>query len=400
MDLKSGQLYWPLKNGLLADYPALHENLSCDVAIIGGGITGALVAYHLAEANLECVVLDKRDIGYGSTSATTGLLQYEIDTPLVDLIEQVGVQHAVRAYQLCLEAIAKIEYLTEDVGDGCSFYRKKSVYLASRKSDVPALRSEYEVRRQHGIDVEFLEQSDIEELFSFSRPAAILSHTAGQVDAYRLTHRLLHKAYERGVRVYDRTAVKSYEHGRRGVTLVTDRDTRVEARRVVFATGYESQQYLKQKIVNLKSTYALVSEPLETLAGWYERCLIWETARPYFYLRTAPGNRALIGGEDEDFVDATRRDRLIGKKSRQLSQKFRRLFPAIDMEIAYAWAGTFGETKDGLAYIGETPEFPNGLFALGFGGNGITFSIVAAEMLRDLCLGKSNPDLAIFRFDR
>lgn len=96
MDLKSGYPFWPLKNGLIQTYPPLEGDVTCDVVVLGGGITGALVAYHLVEAGLNTVVLDKRDIGWGSTSATTALLQYEIDTPLCELIEMVGEDHAAR----------------------------------------------------------------------------------------------------------------------------------------------------------------------------------------------------------------------------------------------------------------------------------------------------------------
>lgn len=62
------------------------------------------------------------------------------------------------------------------------------------------------------------------------------------------------------------------------------------------------------------------------------------------------------------------------------------MFPRIDLEVSYTWAGTFGETKDGLAYIGQTPEFPHAYFALGYGGNGITFSVIAAKIITDLHL--------------
>jgi glycine/D-amino acid oxidase-like deaminating enzyme len=65
-----------------------------------------------------------------------------------------------------------------------------------------------------------------------------------------------------------------------------------------------------------------------------------------------------------------------------------------------AWAGVFGETKDGLPYIGPHQQFPLGLFALGYGGNGITFSLIAAEIIRDALLGRSNPDAQLFGFDR
>src|SRR4051794_14796915 len=147
MDLRSGHPFWLLKNGLLASYPALTRDESCEVAIIGGGITGALVADHLVNEGGDTVLLDKRDIGTGSTAASTSLLQYAIDTELVDLIPRVGEADAVRAYQLGLEAIDQLERLVGRLGDDCGFKRRRSLYLASKKSHVEKLQREHECRR-------------------------------------------------------------------------------------------------------------------------------------------------------------------------------------------------------------------------------------------------------------
>jgi glycine/D-amino acid oxidase-like deaminating enzyme len=400
MDLKSGTPFWPIKDGLLATYPSLKQDLCCDVAIVGGGISGALAAHHLAEAGVDTLVLEKRDIAYGSTSASTSLLQYEIDTHLYELIDMIGERDAVRAYRVCLEALAKAERLIASLGDDCEFERKTSLYIASRKRDVQSLKREFETRRRFGFHLDLLGLADIEARFSFSAPAALLSYDAAQLDAYRLTHQLFHKATSLGARIFDRTEMVSYEQYDGGVLLTTDRGCRVRARKLVFATGYESQSYLKRRAGKLKNTYALVSEPLEEFAGWHDQCLIWETARPYFYLRTTADGRAIIGGQDDSFHSPLKRDRSVERKSDKLSERFRAMFPAIDLEVAYAWAGTFGETKDGLAYIGATDEVPNVYFILGYGGNGVTYSLVAAEIIRDLVLGRPNPDAALFSFDR
>jgi glycine/D-amino acid oxidase-like deaminating enzyme len=117
-------------------------------------------------------------------------------------------------------------------------------------------------------------------------------------------------------------------------------------------------------------------------------------------MRTTTEGRVIIGGEDEDFVNGKRRDALISQKTRSLVKKFGQLFPDQPLEVAYAWAGTFGETKDGLAYIGIHPRVPHTCFALGYGGNGITFSLIAAEIIRDGFRGHKNPDAHIVRFNR
>ena len=79
--------------------------------------------------------------------------------------------------------------------------------------------------------------------------------------------------------------------------------------------------------------------------------------------------------------------------------RFNSLGPDIRLEAAFAWAGIFGGTKDGLGYIGSHPCFPRAYFALGFGGNGITFSGIASQIPSDLFLGKRKHE-NVFRFDR
>lgn len=400
MDLRSGHPFWLLKNGLLADYPPLDNDETCDVAIIGGGITGALIAHHLMEEGVDTVLLDRRDAGTGSTAASTSLLQYEIDTELVDLIEKVGQGIAVRAYQLGREAIARIEELSNDLGNDFGFTRRKSLYLASKKSHLDKLRREYECRERHGFEVEYLGQDVLAEEYGFKAPGAILSAGDAEIDVFRLTHAILGRCQELGLRAYDRTGVKEIRRRGGRATLKTDRGSEVVAGRIVFATGYESQNYLRRKVGELHSTFAAISEPMRPFPEWPGRCLIWETARPYFYLRSAPGGRIIIGGGDAEHSDDHRRDRLIARKTAYLKKRFNALFPDAEFEVSYAWAGTFGETVDGLACIGKPPERPRDYFAMGYGGNGITMSVTAARLIADDFMGRDNPDARIYRFGR
>ncbi len=400
MDLKSGLPWWLIKNGLSDNYKALLSDLEKEVVIIGSGITGALTAHFLCKEGIKCVVVDKRMSSTGSTPASTAQLQYEIDTLLCDLIDQVGTENAVESYKLCLESISKLEEIIKELKIDCDFENRSSLFLASSKKDAKILEEEFEVRRKYNLPVEFLDDKKLLKKFNIKRPAALYNNVSAQVDAYTLCKKILeHHIKKSGLKVFSYTEVKKIINHKNGIEIKTDKGFSIKAKKLVCAPGFESQFFLKEKVMQLNSTYVIISRPVEQHL-WKEKCLIWETAKPYFYIRTTPDNRVIIGGEDEEFQNPEKRDALMEEKNEIILKKFKKLFPDIPIEIDFYWCGTFGETKDGLPYIGEHPKHPNTYFALGYGGNGITFSVIAAEIIRDLYLGKSDGKEKIFAFGR
>lgn len=403
MKLLSDQPFWPIKDGLIASYPPLQHDVRCEVAVIGAGITGALVAWHLAEAGIKTVVLDRREVAHGSTAGSTSLLQYEIDVPLFKLTRRLGPARAHRAYQHCLDAVHDLGRLVKKLQLDCGFAYKSSLLLASERSHVGRLRREYEARQAAGFKIDWWSRGDLAKRSSLPQPAAIVSSPkdAAQVDAYALTHGLLTAAVRRGAQVHDRTGVIRQRHHSRGIELLTNRGARVRAKWLVVASGYEAGPFLPEEVTTLHSTYAVASEPVDEFRGWPAgQPVIWETADPYIYLRTTDDRRIIMGGYDEPFRDPGRRDRLLAAKAGTLVRRFRQLFPHIPFELATAWAGTFGKTKDGLPFIGEHPKIPRTWFALGYGGNGITYSLIAAQLFRDKLTGRQNNQADLYGFDR
>lgn len=401
MTLKAGYPFWLIKDGLPFTFPKLDHDINTEVAIIGAGISGALVRYHLINAGIDCVTIDARTIGLGSTSASTSLLQYEIDVPLYKLTDMIGKEKAERAYKLCSEAIDKLGKIIKDRGVDY-FEKKKSLYYAAYKKDSAWLKKEYEARKSAGFKVKWLEADEIEKEYGFKGYGAILSEQAAQTNAYMFAHCLLQHKHKKGKAhdIYDRTEVTHIKHSKSGVVLKTESGYTINAKKLVYATGYEVVDFIDKKIVDLLSTYAVISEQYNERDFWKDDVLIWNTADPYLYIRTTPDNRVLVGGRDEDFRNPVKRDKLMKKKTKQLTADVDKLFPHLKFKPEFAWTGTFGSTKDGLPYIGPYDKLPNSYFALGFGGNGITFSLIAAEIITDLILGKENKDLELFSFDR
>src|SRR5581483_6961520 len=130
MKLVSARPFWPLRDGLPAAFPALAADVRCDVAVIGAGITGAFLAWHLAEAGFDTVVLDRREAAHGSTAASTSLLQYELDEPLHRLAGRFGDEFARRCYRRCRTALDDTAALVGRLGLDCGFARRASLLLA------------------------------------------------------------------------------------------------------------------------------------------------------------------------------------------------------------------------------------------------------------------------------
>ncbi len=400
MDLHSGVPYWLVRNGLHAAYPQLSTDLRTDVVIVGGGITGALCAHAFTKSGLSAVVVDGRSIGAGSTCASTSLLQYEIDTPLHDLVELVGEKNAVRSYKLCAHAVERLEVIANELGMD-PFQRRPSVQYASERRHVKDLAKEHAIRKANGFDVDLLQsEEEVRTALPFAAPAALRSTLAAETDAYALTHALHAANHALGAQVFERTQVVEIRDSANGIDLRTHKGHTVKAKFLVHASGYETKHHLPKDVIKLHSTYALISEAGTAETPWTDNALIWETARPYLYMRTADAGRIIIGGHDEPFRNPAMRDALQGPKTKALEKDFRTLLPNIPFRREFAWCGTFGETKDGLPYIDRHPHDGNTFFALGMGGNGITFSVIAAEIIRDRILGRPNTDSDIFKFDR
>ncbi len=401
MKLRSKETYWLLKNGFVNSYPSLQNDISCDVLIVGGGITGALIAYQLSKEGYKTILIDKRDIAMGSTSATTAMIQYEIDEPLYSLIKKVGENAAVDSYREGVLAIDKLESIIKITKSDCGFERKESLFIAASSSDGTWLNEEYTCRKANGIQVSWLDQKQLMDKFGIVGYGAILSEAGAIVDAYALTHSLLvYSTQHFGLQVFDHTEVESFTFDKQNNTALTDNENTITCKHVIHASGYETQNMLKHNIVKFISTYAWVSEPLSKLPAAFKNTILWDTEDPYLYMRSTEDNRILVGGGDENFKNALRRDGLIDKKEKELLEKVLKLMPSLKLIPDFSWAGTFGVTNDSLPYIGAHADYPNSYFILGFGGNGITFSVMGMSMISDALAGRHNKLLEYYRLGR
>ncbi len=399
MDIRSNEPFWLIVNSLPKSYPSLQKSITSEILVIGAGITGALMAYKLIETGKKVIMVDRRDICNGSTAASTSMLQYEIDVPLHKLIEQVGLTCAVSSYQNCENAIKDLKKIVTKIGSDCGFEYKKSVYFASSKNDIPFLKSEFETRQEHGFKVKWLSRESLDHL-GLKAYAAIESQSGAVMDVYKLTNDLLKYCSEKGAEIYDRTDIEEIKTKNDKTIAKTKTGLTIEVEHVVHCTGYESTETIKENMVALKSTFALASEAFETIPQAFKKHIFWNTDSPYLYFRSTEDGRIVMGGGDSDFKNAIRRDALLPKKEKELTKKFQKCFPDIPFIADYSWAGTFGETKDGLPYFGKPDAEKNEHYILGFGGNGITFSVMGMDAIVHSINKTPHPYLEYYKFDR
>lgn len=401
MDLKSGYPYWAIKNGLMHAFPSLQKDLRCDVAVIGAGISGALIANELAAHGHQVAVFEERDVGWGSSAASTALLQYEIDTHMIDLAKRYGEDDAVLAYRACAEAIPMLQALAGELGD-VDFGRMYSLYYASRLHHVAPMKAELALRQKHGFRVSWVPPNELRDHYGVEAPGAMLTELAARIDPYRMAYRLLMRLEQRGTPVFDRTPIETVEPAADGVSLRTTDGLRVQASQVVFAAGYASQKWLDQRVARNRSSYAFITDPLnKSKLRALADTIVWESARPYLYLRSTGDGRLLVGGEDDNIDIPLRRDARVNSKARKLVKKVRRAIPHLELEPAFAWAGTFAETADGLPFFGAHPQYgPRVQFAMAYGGNGISYSMAGASLIRALIEQREHPLAALFSFGR
>lgn len=401
MDLHSGLAYWIIKNELFNYFHPLENDYKIDVAIIGSGITGSLIAHELCKAGIPCAVFDKRTTGTGSTAASTAQLQYEIDIPLSEMSQIVGEDFASRAYHASLESIADVGQVLKETKVNADYKPLSSIWLASYKKDVKLLEDEFEIRQKHGLPVEYLSEKDVLKKHNINAPAALKNKEAAQMDCYAAATGLLkYHLKKKELELYTHTEIVDWKEVKNGYELETRRGNIIKCKYVIIAAGFEAGQFLPKKVMNLLSTYALVSQPVHEDELWPERSLIWETKEPYFYMRTTVDNRIMIGGEDEEFQNPEKRDKLLRNKIKKLERQFNKVYPDIPFIVDMAWCGTFSSTSDGLPYIGTWPGKNRMYFALGYGGNGITFSMIAAQIIANELSGKKDERAEVFAFDR
>jgi glycine/D-amino acid oxidase-like deaminating enzyme len=350
----------------------------------------------LSAAGHDVAVVDRRTPGFGSTIASTAMIQFEIDTPLTKLAKRIGPKAAGRAYLRSYRAVQELGRLIEEHGISADWKDRCALYLSGDDMGHRALETEVRARKRLGLPSEYLDAAALNAQFGIDRTGAILSEGAAELDPIRTTIDCLRTATRYGAKIFTPCEITDVEKAGGRLHLSTREGAALTCRRLIFATGYEVPWGLPRDAFDIVSSWAIATPPLPPAEFWEGRCLIWEASDPYLYLRTTRDDRIIAGGEDSGVKSPAVRASAIPAKSATLIEKVRRLLGRPELEIEYAWAGAFAESPTGLPVIRPHPTLSGAFTILGCGGNGITFSMVAARMAETWLRGGTNADFALF----
>jgi glycine/D-amino acid oxidase-like deaminating enzyme len=397
-------IWLPERRASRPRFPSLRGTLSADVVIVGGGITGAAVAWRFAEAGVRVALVEAARIGRGSTATSSALLMKEPDEDFGVLAKRYGRERTRRIWQLSANATRGLIATLRRLEIPCDLTLRDSIYFAPTETDADQLRIEHRMRSDADLGGRWLGRDALSRATGLDAAGAIRTAGEAQVDPYRACVGLLKAAAGRGAHIFERTSADRIRPGRDGVVITTPRGT-IHADRVIIATGYATP-YFKPLLARFRmlTTYVVATRRMsaaERRQVGLGAMMLWDTGRPYHYARWTRDHRLMMGGGDCRLLPERERARALRRSARGVHEHFLRLYPALaDIPLEWAWEGLFATTPDSLPYVGPHLRYPRHLFALGYGGNGMTFGFLAAGLLLDWYQRRPSGDHDLFAFSR
>jgi glycine/D-amino acid oxidase-like deaminating enzyme len=401
MNLTSGNIYWTKTERIIKEYPYLNEDINCDLVIIGGGISSAITAYFLAKEGLNVIVIEKNIIGYGSTSASTALIDYQQSIDF-SKFEKINGSKAKRMYELSYAAISDIENMNKELNGRLGFERKDSICFSNKWSQRTGMFKEYVSRKKLGFKLQFIQSHRLLNLST----GILTKGGGGDVNPYKFTQEMFKYLTEKyNVKIYENTEVGNINTENNKVECITNNNYKITANKLIFASGYETVKYIKKLPATLYRTFTIVSSPINNIEELGNNFCACDTSEPYHYIRFTKDKRIIFGGEDIPLFKILNNQKyldLIAKnKYKRLYKAMKNTFINIEgLSIEYEYNGTFADTKDSLPIVDEIELMPNCFCNLGFGGNGIIYLIIGAKLLKEVIKGIYPKDFDMFKINR
>ena len=361
-----------------------------------------MIAAVFAEAGVRVAVVEAARAGHGSTAASTALLLQEPDYTLSALRRLYNATRARRLWQLSHEATAAFIRTIRRFHIACDLKMRDSIYYTL--DDHRALRRDCRQRRRAGFPGTLLDAGRMRTATGIEEATGIRTKGNARLNPVKACRGLLRAATRLGARVFEQSEVRRVRRAGDGVRVYCPNGT-IDAKQVVIATGFATKYFrpLAGRF-RMRRTYVIVTDRISPRVRrrlGLNDVMLWDTERPYHYVRWTDDGRLLLGGEDRPVKQGVGRGLQFAAAAHELRGYFDTILPPLqDVAISGAWEGLFAMTPDGLPYIGPHHNYPRHLFALGYGGNGMSFASLAARILLEQLNGTESHDHELFAFNR
>jgi hypothetical protein len=356
-----------------------YKNTVFDVAIVGGGITGITLALSLQKQGKNCIVLEARNLCFGTTGGTTAHINTFMDNPYTSMIKDFGMEGAQTVARAATEALALIEANVSEHNIECGFEKVNAFLFSQDEKQTNELNEIYAACNEVGVMAEGANEVPVP--INFRKAIQINGQAKFHPTRYVLG---LAKSFEDfGGVIVEHCRVTDIEEGE--VVAIQTSIEKFQARFLVYATHIPPGINLLHLRCPAYRSYAMAVKLNDQN---YPQGLAYDMYDPYHYYRTQEidGQKYLIvGGEDHKTGEQSNTN----KSFLQLESHIRSHFNVA--EISHRWSSQYFEPVDGLPYIGKLPGAnDNVLVATGYGGNGMTYSHVAVLELTDMILMKAS----------
>ena len=366
------------------DHPRLRGEHTADVVIVGGGLTGCATAFACASAGLRPLIIEGDRLGSGSAGRSAGLLLPDPGVFFRDIVNAHGLRAARKVFEGYRKAASDGAATLRRLNIRCDLLACDDVLVAIREGEKD-LRRERDAREAAGLDAREVTAQSARTTLALNAESAIKLGSGVSFDPYRACLGLASAARARRATFFERSPVKKIRVGSKQVEIIVDGGV-VQAETVIVTTGIATAEFKPlRRHFKRRETYLVLTEPLpapmrKQLSA--ERVTIRDMASPRHRLRRTKDGRLLIAGADRDESPDRQRDAIRVQRTGQLMYELLMMYPVISgLQPAYGWEMVYGETADGLMYIGPHRNYPRHLFALGSSGDTLAGAFLAARIL-------------------
>jgi len=396
-DAPRAQCWWD-QSAKPVDRPGLAGDLSCDVAIVGGGYTGISAALHLAQAGVSVAVLESRFVGWGASGRNGGFCCLGggmLDDRALD--RAFGRKGRFEWRRTEVEAVRFVEGIIDRLDLDVDRHSDGETRFAHRLRDFEDMRQEVAgCAENYGLTARLIGQSDlIAEGMNGGFEGALTTPIGFGLNPRKYIDGLAQAAERAGAGIFHDTPVQALRRGAAGFEVQTARGTVKAAKVIVGTNGYSADDLPNWFAARYMPTQSsvIVTRPMTRSElesqGWTSRQASYDTRHLLHYFRLMPDNRMLFGVRGGLLSSAGSEARAL----RRARTEFDRMFPAWrGVETPHAWSGMVCIARNQMPFVGEVPGQPGMYASLCYHGNGVAMASYAGALIADLAQDRK-PDL-------